>query len=637
MKRFGIFVVFFCSLISTVFAEDGVMKTSPSGVAFGSQPDFRSLRLSPDGSKLVVIQYHPDGFDFVRTVDLKTMALKMVYSAGKDEIDIPWCHWATNIRVLCGIRWMTSMNGTYFPVTRLVGVDADGQNLTLLQPKQLKKEFSTNQDTVIDWEADNPGHVQVMVFKTFESAVADLDIYTARLSNTSRYQRNAYNWITDGHGNPRLRNYIDQSNHRWYVTDAKGWKWDVLHEVNAEDFSDTFTPYGFADNPDELLYFDDYNGRMALFTMDLAHGRKTRLVYANDHVDVQGLQTLGKYDRVVAATYIEDKQQQYFFDKDVKKIYELVTTAFHDKNINIVDEDWNRRYYLVFVNSDTDPGTYYRFDSKELKLDRIGAISSKLVKFSLAPMKSITYPAADKTPIPAFLTLPNRSKLTGLPAVILPHGGPSSRDVWGFDLLVQFLVANGYAVLQSNYRGSEGYGKNWLAEGAFHNWKTAISDVTAGAHYLIDQGIADPGRLCIVGWSYGGYAALMSAIENPALYRCIVSIAGVTDPRTLGYNELRFVGGRMAREFIGTDSEVVKEGSPLERANEIKIPVLLAQGEEDGNVPFKQGEMMYDALKEHNNSVEFIQYQHAAHDIKPERYRIDLFTRLEEFLKANTK
>jgi len=161
--------------------------------------------------------------------------------------------------------------------------------------------------------------------------------------------------------------------------------------------------------------------------------------------------------------------------------------------------------------------------------------------------------------------------------------------------------------------------------------------VTAGAHYLIDQGIADPGRLCIVGWSYGGYAALMSAIENPALYRCIVSIAGVTDPRTLGYNELRFVGGRMAREFIGTDSEVVKEGSPLERANEIKIPVLLAQGEEDGNVPFKQGEMMYDALKEHNNSVEFIQYQHAAHDIKPERYRIDLFTRLEEFLKANTK
>ena len=371
--------------------------------------------------------------------------------------------------------------------------------------------------------------------------------------------------------------------------------------------------------------------------MDLANNRKTRLVYANDRVDVLGLQSLGKYDRVVAAYYVDDKLRRYFFDKDIKKIYEMIASAYPDENINIVDENWNRRFYIVFISSDTNPGIYYRFDSKERKLARIGAISTNLEKYKLSPMQEISYPATDKTPIPAFLTLPAGSKKTGLPAVILPHGGPSSRDIWGFDILVQFLAANGYAVLQSNYRGSEGYGEAWLGAGAFHNWRTAISDVTEGAHYLIDQGIANPNKICIVGWSYGGYAALMSGIENPSLYKCIVSIAGVTDPRTLGYSMLKFVGGRSAREFIGTDNEVVKEGSPMERAGDIQVPVLLAHARQDINVPFKQSRKFYETLKKDNKSVKFIHYEDAAHDIRPEKYRIDLFTRLAEFLGANTR
>ena len=560
----------------------------------------------------------------------------MIFAA-KSDYEIRWCRWANDKRVLCGLSWMTPFKGSYIPVTRLMGVDADGKNLKLLQPKELKNEFSQKQDIVTDWEANDPKHVQVVVFKTGESAVADLDIYSARLSHISRYHRFSYDWISDGHGHPRLRNFVNHSYRRWYVSDAKGWNWDILHEVKLDDTTDRFAPYGFADNPDELLYFDNYNGRRALFAMDLANNRKTRLVYANDHVDVLGLQGLGKYDRVVAAYYVDDKLRRYFFDKDIKKIYEMIASAFPDKNINIVDENWNRRFYIIFISSDTDPGIYYRFDSKERKLARIGAISTNLDKYKLSPMKEISYPARDKTPIPAFLTLPAGNKKTGLPAVILPHGGPSSRDIWGFDILVQFLAANGYAVLQSNYRGSEGYGEAWMGAGAFHNWKTAISDVTDGAHYLIDQGIANPDKICIVGWSYGGYAALMSGIENPSLYKCIVSIAGVTDPRTLGYSMLKFVGGRTAQEFIGTDSEVVKEGSPMERAGDIQVPVLLAHAKQDINVPFKQSEKFYETLKKDNKSVVFIHYEKAAHDIRPEKYRIDLFTRMAEFLKVNTR
>jgi dipeptidyl aminopeptidase/acylaminoacyl peptidase len=645
MKRIGLlFICFFC-LINAIHAEENVLKTSPLAVAFGSQPDFRSLHMSPDGDKLVVVQYHPDGYDFARTLDMKTMKSVMVYAA-TDQFDIDWCRWANDKRLLCGLSAMTSYNETYFQVTRLIGVDWDGKNLVLLKPKQFKKksvsigsniqntsDFSQNQTTIVDMKPDDPDNIQIMVSSEGESCVADMDISTAKLSNLSRRQEYTYRWITDGHGNPRLRN----SYGGWFITDAKGWKWDILYKTKEDDYNDSFEPYGFGENPDELLYFDNNNGRRALFAMDLAHDRKTRLVYANDNVDVLGLETIGKYDRIVAVYYIEDKLQRYFFDKDIKNIYEMLNATLPGKNIDIVDEDWNRRYYVVYISSDTEPGGYYRFDSKERKLSMIGHISSKLKNYMLAPMQAIHYPARDNTPIPAFLTMPTDGKKTGLPAVILPHGGPSSRDIWDFDLLAQFFAANGYAVLQSNYRGSDGYGKAWLGDGAFHGWKTAIGDITDGTRYLIDQGIADPNKICVVGWSYGGYAALMSGIENPLLYKCIVSIAGVCDPRTLGYNMLRFVGGYAAQNFIGREDEVVKDGSPLERVDEIKIPVFLAHAEEDANVPFNQSKKMYNALKKKNKSVEFVHYEKAAHDISPPRYRIDLFTRVAEFLNENVE
>ena len=149
---------------------------------------------------------------------------------------------------------------------------------------------------------------------------------------------------------------------------------------------------------------------------------------------------------MVAATYVNNKYRYYFFDKDIQRIYELITQQFPNHNIGIIDEDWNRRYYLVAVSSDVEPTVYYRYDSEKLKLMRIASISTKLANRKLAVMKEITYPARDQISIPAFLTLPDREKKSGLPTVILPHGGPSSRDVWDFDILAQFLAANGYGI-----------------------------------------------------------------------------------------------------------------------------------------------------------------------------------------------
>jgi dipeptidyl aminopeptidase/acylaminoacyl peptidase len=219
--------------------------------------------------------------------------------------------------------------------------------------------------------------------------------------------------------------------------------------------------------------------------------------------------------------------------------------------------------------------------------------------------------------------------------VIFPHGGPESRDYWGFNWLAQFMAAKGFAVLQSNYRGSTGYGEGWAGESGYRAWRTAVNDLTDGAAYLVSQGIADPARICAVGWSYGGYAALMSGIEEPDRYRCIVSIAGVTDLQ-MKLDDARFFTNRKeAQERIGRDPDVVKLGSPVNRASEIRAPVLLFHGDQDINVPIEHSEKMAKALKGRKESVEFIEYEDVAHSIRRNGYRVDMLDRIGSFLDAH--
>jgi dipeptidyl aminopeptidase/acylaminoacyl peptidase len=355
-------------------------------------------------------------------------------------------------------------------------------------------------------------------------------------------------------------------------------------------------------------------------------------VYAHPTLDVAGGRTLGKNNRLVGVTYVDDRPHMHFFDRRIEKIGAELGASFPGSAVSVFDEDWAQRYYLVFVSGATNPGTYYRFDSQTRVLARIARTYPALADRELAPMREIRYRAADGVEVPAYLTLP-RAGADKAPAIVLPHGGPASPDYWTYDFLTQYLAANGFAVLQSNYRGSDGYGAAWRGDGGFRDWRRAVDDIAAGVDYLVAEGIADPKRICIVGWSYGGYAALMSAIEKPKLFRCVASIAGVSDPRALSEHQGNFVDGRTARELIGSSTDEVRlAGSPMQRVGELSVPVLLAHAERDLAVPFSQSAEFAKALRRARKSVEFARYEAAEHDIRPERYRIDLLTRLGAFL-----
>jgi len=644
MRRFLIGILCF-SLATIAHTKDGDLRTDPVAKLFGSHPDIRGVRLSPDGSKLSFLKTHPDGYTIVTVLDMAGPKLTGILNSDKDENDIQACRWANEKRLLCAYviqarvqagNFASLQGGNarrYTTLSRLVGVNADGSEVKVLLEDRLQGEFSQIQTNIIDWLGDDPDHVLIQIPKMMGTGVGIMDVNSGSFTYKQKVRDGVFSWISDGHGNPRLYQRGNMSKIIWHLLSPGKLSNEVIREVDIGEMDNIFTPQGFGENTDELLYFGRHEGRVALFGMNVSDDiHDTRLIYAHPRVDIASLHRLGRYDRMVGVVYAEETIHFNYFDEVIRQIYDAIKASFPNNNVVIIDEDWNQRYYLVAITSDTNPGTYYRFDRQENKLARIGPLYSSLKDKELSRMSIISYPARDGTAIPAYLSLPVSGEKAGLPAVILPHGGPSSRDVWDFNFLVQFLNARGYAVLQSNYRGSNGYGKEWLGDGAFKNWRTAIDDITYGVQYLVKEGIADANRICTVGWSFGGYAALMSGIEEPDRYRCIVSIAGVTDPQRIGW-----VQGRAAQTFIGTDDEVTERGSPVNRAEEIQDPVLLVHAEKDINVPYRQIELMQEALEKHGKSVEFITYENAEHSIIPERYRIDLLTRVGDFLDQHTR
>jgi len=596
--------------------------------AYATMPETWGARLSPDGLGISFLHLDDANRPMVYTV---TEAGRQPLVTSVDDFDVYYCRWATNRRLLCGFITTDRipLGGGLFTSTRLVAVDVGGGNARVLVQDKLKGTFSQFQDDVLDWLPDDPSHVLLELPDEDGIGVTSVDIQKGRTRWVERPRKNAFEWRSDGHGNVRLRETVTDRAIRWYVRPSGEKDWTLLY--SPKDGREVYQPLGFDTNPDHLLVFRRYDGRTALMREDLTGEEPPEVVYAHPDVDIHGLVRIGKFGRIVGVTYSIDRPEVYYFDERVRSIHDRLARVLKDRVINVVDESWDQRYYLIHAHSDSDPGRYYRFDAEANQLASLYDNYPLLKDRELAERKPIHYAARDGETIPGYLTRRADVKPAG-PAVVLPHGGPQSRDDWGFDWLSQYLADVGYTVLQTNFRGSGGFGQAWAGEGGFRNWRRTINDVTDGAIWLAEEGLADPERICIVGWSYGGYAALMSAIEEPAKYRCVVSIAGVTDPEMLIEDYDGYVDRNRMREFIGTNPAVLSESSPLKRVDELTLPVLLFHGDRDLNVPIRHSERLQDVLTRAHRPAELVTYEGVEHGIRHNDYRIDMLTRIGEFL-----
>ena len=302
--------------------------------------------------------------------------------------------------------------------------------------------------------------------------------------------------------------------------------------------------------------------------------------------------------------------------------------------IRFVDSSMDEGKLLLWAGSDTDPGRYYVYDKASRKLAEVLLSRPQLEEVVLAPVKPVTYRAADGSMVPAYLTLPAGSSGKGLPAIVMPHGGPSARDEWGFDWMAQYFAARGFAVLQPNFRGSAGYGDEWFQENGFKAWRTAIGDINDGGRWLIAEGVADPSRLIIVGWSYGGYAALQAGVVDPGLFKAIVAIAPVTDLRVLKEESRGWTNFALQREFIG-EGHHVAQGSPARNAAAFTAPVLIFHGERDRNVNPNQSKIMKEALVDAGKAVELIVFPKLDHYLEDSAARIEMLKKSDAFLRSS--
>lgn len=623
---------------------------------FGALESILDVSLSPDGSRLAFIDQGARRTRRLYVVETREGAEpRMILSSnGGAGGNLSWCGWVTNARLACQTFIRDEVAGNVLAATNIVAIDAAGGNLKVLSNRRSNRALYADYrgGSVIDWSSTDNGSLLMTrsyvpegdtgtrIAKRAEGLGVDrVDSVSASAQRIEAANRDAIYYLSDGNGNVRVmatQGFTSSTGQldptiRFFYRPKDGGGWKQLSQTDSVT-EEGFEPVAIDAAANRVFGFQKIDGRKAVVAMTLDGTGATSTIYAHPEVDVDDIIRIGRNGRIVGVSYATDRREAVMTDAPMAKMTRALSKALGGRQVVIVDASSDESRLLVRAESDTDPGAYYLFTPKAGELRPLLVSREPLSNTTLSSVKAVTYPAADGTKIPGYLTLPpGRSDAKGLPAIVMPHGGPSARDEWGFDWLAQYFAQSGYAVLQPNYRGSSGYGDSWYQNNGFQSWKTAVGDISDGGRWLVSGQGADPAKLSIVGWSYGGYAALQSGVLAPDLFKAIVAIAPVTDLQQLKDEEARQGGARINAKFIGSGPHI-REGSPAQNAAAIKAPVLMFHGSFDQNVEIAQSRTMKRALEAKGKRVELVEYPELAHSLEAGEARTDMLRKISVFL-----
>lgn len=445
------------------------------------------------------------------------------------------------------------------------------------------------------------------------------------------------NWVLTPEGDMVARAVYSQSAKTWALDYYNGGSWKTIYsKQNDLDFPDLI---GLGRDGKSLVIYVETPGIAGSYYEISPQG------VLSEPLPIDGKGAGPLFDpitrRLCGYSSYDGWPKYTYFDPAMQDIVGKAAAAVDGYRMRLEDMADDPHKVILYTEGDDDNGTYYFIDFISGKTINIGSSYPQIPAEWIAPKKAIKYKAGDGMEIEAYLTLPPGRDAKNLPLIVLPHGGPVARDGMEFDREPQTYASRGYAVLQPNYRGSDGYGQAFV-EAGYGQWGRKMqTDLSDGVRELVKQGLVAPKRVCIVGASYGGYAALAGATLDVGIYNCAVDVAGVSNFRTFMQNLSNYAE-------VNTDSPLYKgetrllgdpstwdEVSPVKHVDKVTIPVLIVHGKDDTVVPFEQSTEMVNALKSAGKDVTFIQYDHEDHWETNETARTDMLKTIVAFIEKH--
>lgn len=519
--------------------------------------------------------------------------------------------------------------------SRLISLDVAGQDMKLLLRQARHQAQSQSKDDVVSYLPGDPDHI-LMAFapEGGEPSVYKVNIHTDKKKVVSGNLSDIWDWYADWDGNVRIGfGYVGRNKIKVVAKRTPdSWRFEQLIRTNSYEEA-TYGIFAFADDTRVYVSSTHGTGRRGVYILNLETEEFEATVFEHEEVDYDGI-LFTPTGKALAISYTTDRHHYFILDEDFGRKYRGLKDVFPDQDIVISNVSNNARFWMIYAYQGHIPGSYYLFDSETNNLSPIGHEYNQLKSYELASVEAISYQARDGVTINGYLTLPRGEKREKLPFVILPHGGPHARDTNHFDYWAQYLAQLGVGVIQPNFRGSSGYGDAFEAAG-YGEWGRAMQDdVTDATQWVIEQGYADPERICIAGGSYGGYAALMGVIQHPELYQCAISLNGVTDMPRLVSDQKKYVGGTFRLQAVKpTDDDVsLQDISPRHNADKISDPVLIIQGDIDRAVIAYHGTRMQKSLKKAKVEHKFIEQEDGDHSLSYQPNRIQFLEEMGLFL-----
>ena len=614
------------------------MSLEQAADVYSRLPDFSGARLSPNGQSLAYsLEYEGKRHLIFQKMNGEGRAMIPPPFEGSN---IDTFHWANDAVLLITVgfsldRW-EFRSKTY--ETRTIAFNTQTkEHIWLGKPKKQRRmaagsQYASQHERLVDFLPDDPDHVLMEFDFNLDGAteVYKVDVNTGVRRAVKGSKKGVQRWYTDTTSDVRLGYGYDRTQ-RVAIYKGTDGKWIDLKDT---DWFDHFDIEGFAPEPNTLYVSGRTNsGKAGLFKLDVLTGKITEPVFAHDDVDLDYIVTHPLTGQLSGVAYTDDFSRITYFDKKLSLIQRSLEHALPGKVISISGQAHRREFYLILAESDLNSGDYYIYDRDNKNLEFIASARPQLREDTAAPTLAVTIPVRDGASIPAYVTVPNGMEATGLPAIVLPHGGPQARDSAEWDYWAQFYAAQGYLVLKPNFRGSTGYGYAFEHKGEKQWGGLMQDDVTDATKWLIAEGMADPNRICIVGASYGGYAALMGAIKEPKLYKCAISVNGVTDLPGLKAEDKNFIGGRVWIKHMGLEGTKDEDVSPYDRADEINIPVLIMSSKDDMRIPHRFSKSMHNRLEEKGKNSRYVEIEDGGHSMVTRAARQTLLLETGKFLR----